>query len=138
MRNWRRLDFLFMAAIWVPLTSAAGASPQSHGVSRSYDVIVATNIMVSMRDGVKLATDVYLPAHHGELVPGKFPVLVSRTPYGKDPAPGSKNVAYYFAQLGYVVVVQDCRGRFKSQGTFYINVNEGRDGCPALRTKCRR
>lgn len=131
MKNWKRLDFLFMAAIWVPLAPAAVPTPQIDGASRSYDIIVATNIMVSMRDGTKLATDVYMPARNGTLAPGRFPVLVSRTPYGKDPAPASptsKNLARYFAQLGYVVVVQDCRGRNNSQGTFYINVNEGYDG----------
>jgi uncharacterized protein len=58
-------------------------------------------------------------------------VLVSRTPYGKDPAPASpdsENTAYHFAQRGYAVVVQDCRGRYHSQGKFYIDINEGQDG----------
>lgn len=62
--------------------------------------------MVAMRDGVKLATDVWLPA-------GKppFPVILLRTPYNKDAIPGTGGNA-----SGYVVVVQDTRGRFASQG----------------------
>lgn len=127
----RYSNIVFTATIWVLLSPLGTASGQTGKAGRRYDVIVANNVMVPMRDGVKLATDVYMPALNGEPVPGKFPVLVSRTPYGKNSAPaspGARNVAQYFAQLGYVVVVQDCRGRFNSQGTFYIDVNEGRDG----------
>ncbi len=107
----------------------------------SYDVATAVNVMVPMRDGVKLATDVYMPAHGGQLAPGRFPVLVSRTPYGKvgvtAPA-GSNEIARYFAQRGYVVVVQDCRGRYNSEGTFYIDVNEGRDGYDTVEWAARQ
>ncbi|HUI42156.1 MAG TPA: CocE/NonD family hydrolase [Terriglobia bacterium] len=111
---------------WAGLCSA-----QTGPANAKYEVIVAKNVMVPMRDGVKLATDVYLPARDGAPVPRRFPALVSRTPYGKDPPPDwpeSENEAYRFAQLGYAVVVQDCRGRYNSEGTFYIDVNEGRDG----------
>jgi uncharacterized protein len=121
----------FGPALWALLASAGLCSAQTGTAKAKYDVTVAKNIMVPMRDGVKLATDVYMPARDGAPVADKFPVLVSRTPYGKDPAPASpdsQNVAYRFAQLGYVVVVQDCRGRYNSEGTFYIDVNEGRDG----------
>lgn len=76
--------------------------------------------MVSMRDGVKLATDVYIPAGGG-----RFPVLASRTPYGKS---GVRGDAEYLVKRGYVVLTQDCRGRFDSQGDFYGFVNEGPDG----------
>ncbi len=127
-RRWPCVRLL--AALGVLLTSTALCWAQS-SASEKFGVVIAKNVMVPMRDGVKLATDVYMPARDGSLVPGKYPVLVSRTPYGKDPTPGadvSGNVAYLFAQLGYVVVVQDCRGRYNSQGTFYIDVNEGRDG----------
>jgi len=81
-----------------------------------------------MRAGVTLAAEVYMPARAGMPVEGKFPVLVSRTPYGKDPGPGAGNLAHRFAERGYVAVVQDCRGRYGSEGTFYIDVNEGKDG----------
>jgi hypothetical protein len=76
--------------------------------------------MVPMRDGVKLATDIYLPA--GE---SKHPVLIVRTPYDKS---GARGDATYLAHQGYVVLAQDVRGRFASEGRFYAFVNEGPDG----------
>lgn len=127
--KWTRSYWFYVLAIgallgWVRTGSAQGGSANTRG-----DVIVAKNVMVPMRDGVRLATDVYMPARNGAPATGKFPVLVSRTPYGKDPASlDSENTACYFAQRGYVVVVQDCRGRYDSEGTFYIDVNEGQDG----------
>jgi putative CocE/NonD family hydrolase len=57
--------------------------------------------------------------------PEKIPVLLYRTPYNKN---GLRNDAEYFARRGYVVVAQDCRGRFGSEGDFYPFVNEGLDG----------
>ncbi len=87
---------------------------------------------------MKLATDLYFPARGGVAVPGKYPVLVVRTPYGKNPprvtsatnpvAEKELNAASYFAKNGYVVVLQDVRGRFDSEGKFYFAVNEGPDG----------
>lgn len=64
-----------------------------------------------MSDGVSLAADLYLPAG-----PGPWPVLLERTPYNKE---GSVEVLQvgapaYFASRGYAVVIQDTRGRFKS------------------------
>jgi predicted acyl esterase len=69
----------------------------------------ATTHMVAMRDGVKLATDVYLP---GDGM-GKYPVIVMRTPYNKNGAAGPAANA---TRRGYALVAQDMRGRFKSEG----------------------
>lgn len=102
-------------------------------------VVIERNIMVPMRDGVRLATDVYLPARDGRILPGKFPTLLERTPYGKVPPPivpgagtpeqaQAQDEGYYFASNGYAVVIQDCRGDFDSAGTFYPYTQEGRDG----------
>jgi uncharacterized protein len=77
-------------------------------------------LMVSMRDGVKLATDIYRPV--GE---GRHPVLVTRSPYNKN---GERKRGQFFARHGYVFVAQDCRGRWASEGMLYPMVNEGRDG----------
>lgn len=63
---------------------------------------------VAMRDGVRLATDVYLPP--GE---GPFPVVLARTPYNKD---GAQGLAQSFVSRGYALVVQDTRGRYASEG----------------------
>jgi len=77
-------------------------------------------LQVPMRDGVLLATDVYRdPAIT------RAPVLLMRTPYNKD---GARSVAERYAAAGYVAVVQDCRGRFKSAGDFIPYNDEGQDG----------
>ena len=139
--RWSRFNVPFGVMLGLRLALAGTGYAQSATSSYPYDVIVAVNVMVPMRDGVKLATDVYMPAHGGEVTRGQFPVLVSRTPYGKDPAPaspGSKDLPRYFAQHGYVVVLQDCRGRHNSQGTFYIDINEGRDGYDTVEWAARQ
>jgi predicted acyl esterase len=64
---------------------------------------------VAMSDGVKLATDVYLPGD-GK---GTYPVIVARTPYNKGPGAGLGRMV---CQRGYAFVYQDLRGRFKSEG----------------------
>jgi hypothetical protein len=81
--------------------------------------------MVAMRDGVRLATDIYLPSKDGAPVSGRFPVIVIRTPYRKA---SIKPTGLSLASHGYAVVAQDCRGRFDSEGEFYAFVNEGTDG----------
>ncbi len=68
--------------------------------------------MVPMRDGVKLATDVHLPK--GE---GPWPVLLTRTPYDKN---GLASLARGFTSKGYVLVAQDMRGRFASEGEDWL------------------
>ncbi len=68
-------------------------------------------VMVPMRDGVKLATDVYLPADEGP-----WPAALIRTPYGKD---GAKGFAKQATDRGYALVAQDFRGRFASEGDDY-------------------
>jgi uncharacterized protein len=94
-----------------------------------------TEYMVPCRDGVRLATDVYLPDGAGP-----FPVILERTPYGKrevsrsevtvgDPKPAARGeIATYFARHGYAVVYQDCRGRWGSEGEFVKYLADGEDG----------
>ncbi|MFN8060786.1 MAG: CocE/NonD family hydrolase [Vicinamibacterales bacterium] len=88
-------------------------------------------VMVPMRDGVKLATDVYMPQKQG---PGPFPVVMERTPYDKGHCenPNGK----YFALRGYVAIVQDERGRYASEGEYYWLRDEGwgehRDGYDSI------
>src|SRR5712664_1149084 len=50
-----------------------------------YETVATRNVMVAARDGVRLATDVYVPGHGGT-TPGRFPTVVERTPYNKDSA----------------------------------------------------
>src|SRR5882724_1330699 len=89
-------------------------------------MIVEKNVMVSMRDGVRLATDIYRPG--GE---GQFPVVLIRTPYGSETAEFAKRGAYYVAH-GYVLAVQDCRGKYDSEGDWYGKRDEGKDGSDAI------
>lgn len=90
-----------------------------------YEVIIQKNVMVPMRDGVKLATDIYFPARDGKPVEGKFPVIMERTPYGKATAHGWAN---YFVSRGYIGVAQDTRGRFESEGVWRGLIDDPNDG----------
>lgn len=121
-------------AAWLALGRGARADDDA------YDVALTSNVMVSMRDGVRLATDIYRPARNGRPVDGRFPVILERTPYGKtvvsrselslkDPVAKSRaEVAAFFVSRGYVVVYQDCRGRYGSEGTFVKYLSDGHDG----------
>ncbi len=92
-------------------------------------------LMVPMRDGIRLATDIHLPPG-----PGPFPVILERTPYGRNeasrsevtaanrtPAPRAE-LAQYFTAHGYAVVYQDNRGRHGSEGIFVKYLSDGEDG----------
>jgi putative CocE/NonD family hydrolase len=82
------------------------------GRSGGLDVQQIRNEPVEMRDGTLLWADVYRPSGGG-----RHPVLVSRTPYDKAD-PGNEATARGLAERGYVVVAQDIRGRYKSDGEF--------------------
>jgi uncharacterized protein len=89
------------------------------------EMVVMKNVMVTMRDGTKLATDIYRPAKNGAAIPGKFPVIMERTPYNKD---GIQSWARSFVPHGYVAVGQDLRGRFHSEGKWRPFRDDGNDG----------
>lgn len=94
------------------------ATPESN-------LIIERDVMVQMRDQVKLATDVYYP--QGQASSEALPVLLERTPYDKqDPERSAR--ASFFARHGYVVVLQDCRGCYGSEGDLYFLANEPKDG----------
>jgi putative CocE/NonD family hydrolase len=86
-------------------------------------LILQKNVSVPMRDGVVLRADIMRPAEGG-----KFPVLVCRTPYGKDAAQQVYTTFKRAVERGYAVVIQDVRGRYHSDGDFLPYENEGRDG----------
>jgi putative CocE/NonD family hydrolase len=93
----------------------------------TYEVIVEKDVMVTMRDGVRLATDIYRPALDGQPVDRPFPVLLQRTPYNKESDRMAED-GNYFCQRGYVVVFQDNRGRYKSEGAFHKYTADANDG----------
>ncbi|MGO9318411.1 MAG: CocE/NonD family hydrolase [Terracidiphilus sp.] len=97
----------------IPVTSQTAA-----------DIVIERNVAMQTRDGVTLRADIYRPA-----VNGPFFVLLQRTPYNKD------NTAV-FARMavarGYMVVAQDARGRFASEGEWYPFKHEIDDGYDAV------
>lgn len=90
----------------------------------TYATKTMTGLKMKTRDGVELVSDVILPSK-----PGKYPVILTRTPYGR--ASDIANDQWY-AQRGYAVVSQDCRGRGASGGNWDPFVNERKDGYDAI------
>ena len=95
-------------------------------------VVVQENVQVPMRDGVELATDLYLPAWKGEAMTGKFPTLLVRTPYNKTTTERTSGDGHCFARHGYVALIQDCRGCFGSGGDVNFLLPEAEDGFDTL------
>ncbi len=85
-----------------------------------YRASIQPGVSAKMRDGVSLVADIYRPVSDE-----KFPVLLSRTPYNRTSDP---RMANELASHGYIVVLQDTRGRFASGGVFYPFRNESADG----------
>lgn len=103
--------FLVVAALALAATHLDAAERTTQAA------VVEKDVMVPMRDGVRLATDIVRPRKEG-----RFPVILSRTPYGKrTPGPGA-------VANGYALVTQDVRGRYNSEGEFRAFVNEPNDG----------
>jgi uncharacterized protein len=111
----RNAVFSFFIALGATLLSP-GQSP----AAEKHEVTVARNVEAKMRDGVTLRADVYRPNEDG-----KFPVLLVRTPYDKQWISGFGHKA---AARGYVVIAQDVRGRFESEGEWYTFKHESEDG----------
>ncbi len=93
-------------------------------------VLIEPDVDTTMGDGTILRSTVYRPAVDG----ARYPVLLSRTPYGRDLA---VNSAYLnpatMAAHGYAVIIQDCRGRYGSDGHFVPSANEASDGAHSVR-----
>lgn len=119
------------------------ATPESRAALASgpFPVRVVPDVMVAMRDGVRLAADLYLPGSEQQ---SRWPCLLERTPYDKcataesdriagvDAPLSRPSIAHWFASHGYAVVMQDCRGRYRSEGEFTKYVNEAADGLDTL------
>lgn len=103
------------------MSGEGNISKPTYGLKAKYDAFIL------MRDGVRLSADVYLPD-----TDGKYPVLLMRTYYGKcnsDLAEKEmEEFISFFVKHGYAVVVQDCRGRYDSEGNFYIEIYDFDDG----------
>jgi len=87
-----------------------------------YTIRMDLGVMIAMRDGVKLSSDFYFPD-----VKGKFPTILIRTPYNNSTSRYDRYGKFY-ASRGYAVVIQDCRGRYDSEGEWYPFVDDKYDG----------
>jgi putative CocE/NonD family hydrolase len=87
--------------------------------------VIEKTVMMPMRDGVKLSTDLYFPS----VQEGKFPCILIRTPYKKE---SSELDGKFYARRGYAVAIQDVRGRYASEGEWEPFVHEGEDGYDAV------
>ena len=91
-------------------------------------VSVLRNQMLPMRDGVRLATDIYLPRRSDP----PYPVVFVQTPYNKHNIHGGQQAVRYFVKYGYAVAIQDIRGRYESEGQFEIYRHAVDDGWDSL------
>lgn len=108
-----RLSGVSVSALLLLLLSARAAAQNN-------EITVEHNATAVMRDGAKLRADIYRPKREG-----KFPVLLVRTPYDKTQ---ELEFGVKAATRGYVVVAQDVRGRYQSEGEWYPFKNESQDG----------
>jgi putative CocE/NonD family hydrolase len=91
-------------------------------MSLNVGVRMINGAKVPMTDGVQLSADLYLPD-----ALGSFPTVLMRTPYDNNTAANIEK-GRRLANNGYAVVIQDCRGRFDSEGIYYPFVDDGSDG----------
>lgn len=93
------------------------------------EIIVEKNVSCLTRDGVRLKADIYQP-HQA----GTYPVLLTRLPYGKDDPFFSHRYldTHRMVRAGYIVVIQDVRGRYNSEGDFFPFYDEAEDGYDAV------
>jgi putative CocE/NonD family hydrolase len=108
-------------------TLAAGwlSTPQrlrAQALPPSLDLVIQNDAPVKMRDGVTLYADIYRPSSSGV-----FPVILMRTPYDKS-ASWAVLPVFRMVPRGYVVIIQDVRGRYTSEGEWYPFKHEQADG----------
>ncbi|HXJ47248.1 MAG TPA: CocE/NonD family hydrolase [Candidatus Dormibacteraeota bacterium] len=106
-----------LAAVLAICAASGGAQ-----TPKTYEFTVEYSVPVKMRDGVTLRADIYRPK-----TDEKLPVLLTRTPYDKSRT-WITPFAHVAAARGYVVIMQDVRGRYESEGEWYPFKYEGNDG----------
>ena len=130
----KSLNLIFVFAGLLPVSGSGGTESQFPIPPPKYKVHLERSVMVPMRDGIKLSTDLYFPqVADGE----KLPVILVRTPYNKNDfrdegADPSQSTPYFFAERGFIVAVQDCRGRFESEGEYVVSKADSEDGFDAV------
>lgn len=128
--------------------AVATADGPWHAEPATYGVSQPVQQMVTMSDGAQLAADVYRPTlATGAIAPGRFPVILSQTPYGKRSAVTTQSMGQgiggdgfypYLVQRGYIDVVADVRGTGSSDGDFSLfGPRERQDGPELARWAAR-
>jgi putative CocE/NonD family hydrolase len=116
-RGARTIVQLTLSCSW---TALMACTPPHDSATEHAGVAVERNVPVKMRDGITLRANVFHPR-----VVGRFPVLLARTPYNRSTL---TEFALRAASRGYVVAIQDVRGRYASEGEWYPFKNESSDG----------
>jgi uncharacterized protein len=111
---------LYALALCSAILLEVPAAPRALAQSAEPQVLIEHNVAMKTRDGVTLKADIYRPSGDGP-----FPVLLQRTPYNKD---GAAEFGRAAVARGFMVVVQDVRGRYSSEGEWYTFKHEIDDG----------
>jgi predicted acyl esterase len=95
-------------------------SPAQFGLRNAQNELRPTSVSIPMRDGVRLAADLFLPGS------GRWPTVLVMTPYGRN-TPSTRSYRYFLSR-GYAVMIEDLRGRYGSRGVFGPVTQSGPDG----------
>ena len=137
MRRTALLLFALLLATSIPERPSAAQDPARvrfpADVAARNDIVLENRVPVRMRDGVTLYADVYRPVGDG-----RYPVILSITPYSTERFPTAYDAAVYFAQRGYVYVFQDVRGRHESDGVWEPFFNDEKDGYDTIEWAARQ
>jgi putative CocE/NonD family hydrolase len=118
--------FLFLLTLVGPTVTQTVSQQPAAAPATQTSVKIEFNRRVRMRDGVELSADIYRPEK-----PGRYPVILTRTPYTKTSS-STLGIARYFVANDYVFISMDVRGRGDSDGKFNPYVNDARDGYDAI------
>jgi putative CocE/NonD family hydrolase len=121
-QSWAALLLIAVALAAVLLAFPQGVGAQVVPASNPGDIVVQHDVPMKTRDGVTLYADIYRPTS-----PGKFPVILMRTPYDKS-VNWAVGPTFKMVPRGYVVILQDVRGRYTSEGEWYPFRHEQADG----------
>ena len=128
----RKLVFFFFGVLSIGLSICGFAQEKLEKVEKVNGLWVQRNVMIPAADGIRLATDIYLMGKRDQPMDDPLPLLLQRTPYGKTSERFQPAIAH-LASRGYVVAIQDLRGRYNSEGEFTkYNPLEASDGAATV------
>ena len=123
-----RRVFALFCAVSIVAALAPAAVARNRVAADKYEIITTKDVPVKMSDGTRLFVDIYQPGRDGKPVPGRFPVILTQTPYNKN----SGSLAFqapFLIERGYVQVIADVRGTGSSEGNWdSFGKREQKDG----------